>query len=207
MGVEKAIKVISYRKKWGYASGRIQVEDRGARLYRKWFVALLILCATSMSDTSARARWLVNETFYRRFNAELREICPEKKLNLLSPSDLLDDGDTYRQRLKPTLRRGVEKAIGWNSKNSTPRACQHIIAGASCAAYQNVEGFYRMGLLTSFVHRLCVSYKGCFSQSDCESGSRAKNTLRNMAGGEIKFPGHPALQIPPPWPPLPPSGH
>ena len=174
------------------------------RSARSCLVALMMLSAA----TPGHGRTFRGEFWEEHYLAGIGKVCPTKRLDLLSPSALLDSVENFRDELRPALRRKMKKIVGWDYKIGVPIRCRNLIGGASCPAEANLEGIYKIGLMSRFVRRICVSYKGCAGQSDCKTDPHAKGTLITYEnGGEIQLPGHPATPWPPALPPLPPSAH
>ena len=167
-------------------------------------LALFIFFVVPVTYGSPRPPVYHPPIWEKKYLSKLETICPKKKLQLLSPSDLLDAGDSFRDSLPQHRRRAVISSIGWDLRHGA-RRCRHIIAGATCDASANVEGFYKTGLLDRFVGRICVSYKGCSSQSECETDPHAKGSLIDYPTGgteTVTYRGQRPVQIPP-LPPLP----
>lgn len=170
----KAILVRSYRSR--PAPSRVR-QVRG----RVDFVVCLAAAALLFSVAKAAAKPTAAmpagiATTGRQYDAALKSICPQKRLDLLSSSARLEGTDSFRDTLSVSERRLVDELAGIHRANSRPEACAER-DGTSCDAIVSLNAIRKAKLLDRYVRRLCVSFKGCKEPANCASDPHARGTL------------------------------
>lgn len=93
--------------------------------------------------------------------AELAKQCPAKHLDELSPGDLRDALDDFKDR-QPREQREHLNAIELSS-------CARSAAGATCANVADIGAANDLQLTPLFAAKVCQSFKVCREQSDCDA--------------------------------------
>lgn len=103
----------------------------------------------------------------RALNREFRRLCPEKRLEQLSPFRLEYQAEVFDRRLSSEQQRQKAVIIGLGSSDYP-----HCRDGdVSCPASENVRAYRSMGLLTPFATQVCAAFKYCTSAAarSCET--------------------------------------
>jgi hypothetical protein len=90
----------------------------------------------------------------------LASFCPEKSLQLLSPSDLRDGLDDYQSGLPQEAQDRLRRA----ERNQ----CSSPDAGVGCVNRADIVAASQLGLTDNLAASICQSFLRCRSQSDCD---------------------------------------
>ncbi len=168
-------------------------EDSRRKLYA--FARCLILIGAIMGISKPADAQFAFRLTEKLYLSQLKRLCPEKHLELLSPSDEWQNTDVFRDQISKVARARVNRLAHIGSEGF-PSPCRNA-NGANCEFWYSLRGIRQAGLLRPFVHRVCISYKSCSGQSDCEIDTLSRASLRF---------GEPISPRPmPDLPPLPPS--
>ena len=105
------------------------------------------LALLSLSAVAARAE--TYEQSIKPYNALLHRYCPAKHLEWLSPADLNDVIDPFRQSFVPGQRANLDRVA------DPKAACAHSIVGVSCANIDYIRAATKLKLLPKFAKMVC----------------------------------------------------
>ncbi|KAB7764961.1 hypothetical protein [Xanthomonas sp. LMG 12462] len=86
---------------------------------------------------------------------ETRRQCPGVPTDRLTPADLLDAEETFRDGLSAAQRQAMDRQLPQDGA-SGPARCAHSAGGASCPAAAYLEEIAGAGLMPRFVAGLCA---------------------------------------------------
>ena len=98
---------------------------------------------------------------HKPYDALLGRYCPTKHLDMLSPADLNDVIDPFRNSISPSQRVQLDRIADPKS------ACSKTIAGVSCANTAYLLATERLKLLPQFARIVCNLPVVCRAQSVC----------------------------------------
>lgn len=110
-----------------------------------------------LAGTAAAAQ--PTDPVWKTFNARLHQFCGPKKLDLLSPAELLDVVESFTANLPPEQQH--------MAKNYEDQACANSPAGAACQNTGFLQAAAHANLLDRFAAQVCVLPKKCSRQSEC----------------------------------------
>jgi hypothetical protein len=119
----------------------------------------LALALVSVLAVSAKAE--TYEDSIKPYNALLQRECPDKHLEWLSPADLNEVIDPFRESLAPDQRAKLDRVA------DTKTACAQNIAGTSCANIAYIRAATKLKLLPKLAGAVCNLPLVCRGQSDC----------------------------------------
>ena len=124
---------------------------------------LALLTVVLLVSGNAEAQtWEENR---RDFHARLARQCPEKHLDYMFQSTLLDVFDSFRESLPTERRIAFARIVDADVKT----ACATIVAGAGCAVGANIRAATELKLLPEFVKTLCGKPFSCPGSAECST--------------------------------------
>ena len=119
-------------------------------------VALAALAA--MMAWSANAQDTSGQT--DRYYGELAGQCPDKQLQLLSPTDLRDGLDDFVSSLSPDAQTQVRRA--------EQAQCSSMDAGVACVNAADIGAADQLDQTGALAASICSAFLRCRAQSDCD---------------------------------------
>jgi hypothetical protein len=95
-----------------------------------------------------------------QFQAELSNQCPEKQLQMLSPRDLRDGLDDYKEGLSPDQLTRMQQA--------EQTQCSTMDAGVACVNMSDIASAGDMGQMSNLATSLCLDFLRCRDQGVCD---------------------------------------
>ena len=93
--------------------------------------------------------------------AELRHLCPEKRLDWLNPGILVDGVEAFRGRLPAAHRARLQRLAA--------PALGRCVAGAGCVNAAYAEAAEQMGLAARMAQTVCAMRYHCVAPFECTS--------------------------------------
>jgi hypothetical protein len=101
------------------------------------------------------------EKAHKPYDELLGRYCPTKHLDMLSPADLNDVIDSFRDSLSSSQKVTLDRIA------DPKTACSTTIAGASCANTAYLIAAEKLKLMPKFARMVCNLPVTCQVQSDC----------------------------------------
>jgi hypothetical protein len=95
-----------------------------------------------------------------QFQAELVNQCPEKQLQMLSPRDLRDGLDDYKEGLSPDQLTRMQQA--------EQAQCSSMDSGVACVNMADIATAGDMGEMSNLATSLCLDFLRCRDQGVCD---------------------------------------
>ena len=119
----------------------------------------LLVVALVLAAGSAGAQTTVDEA-RDQFQSQLAQQCPEKQLELLSPGELRDGLDDYKDGLSQQQSDRLQKA-------ETTR-CSSMDVGVECVNMADIVTAGQMGRMSDLASSICSDFLGCHDQGACD---------------------------------------